>query len=46
MRAVHGVGLDQLTEHAQRREGTPSQGGTFHEQRFLSSNFLQFRALW
>lgn len=35
-RAVQDVGLDQLGEHAQRREGTKNQGGTFQEVRFLS----------
>lgn len=35
-RAVQDVVLDQLVEHAQRREGTKNQGGTFQEVRFLS----------
>ena len=47
-RAVQGVGLDQLVEHAQRREGTKNQGGTFQEVRSLYSareNLRQISAL-
>ena len=44
-RAVQGVGLDQLVKHAQRKEGTKNQRGTFQEVSFLLSTRENLRQI-